>query len=370
MSVLFEANELGGIKIRNRFIRSATWEGMAEESGACTQRLIDLMKELALGEVGLIITSHAYVRKDGQAGPWQLGMHNDGLISGLSRMTDAIHSSGGKIIAQLSHSGFFANPKLTGEAPICMSVLDGHGKTERVPMSIRDIQSLVQAFAQAGLRAKKAGFDGIQIHAAHGYLLSQSLSPAFNLRDDAFGGTIENRARFLLEVIRTTREFVGEAFPIFVKINCSDFLEKGLELNESLIVSSLIAKEEVCAIELSGGTFLSGELIPSRVKISSEEQEAYFRQAAKSLKSKVSVPVILVGGIRSLGMAEKLVENGYCDFISMCRPFIREPGLIGRWKKGDTRKAACLSDNLCFGPALAGEGIYCVIERRRSDVKQ
>lgn len=366
MSKLFETTVINGMSLKNRFVRSATWEGMAAEDGACTPRLVGLMSRLAQGGIGTIITSHAYVSKEGQAGPWQLGVYKDETIKGLRDMTSAVHEHDSKIVMQLAHAGFFASAKLTGQAPLAMSQAEETPKSPRRVMSAEDIRSVVAAFEQAGRRAREAGFDGVQIHAAHGYLLSQSLSPAFNKRKDEYGGPLKNRARFLMEVLQALRTSLGSDYPILVKMNSEDFLEGGIGLEESLQVGSMLEAGGIDAIELSGGTFLSGALSPSRVGIKSEDKEAYFRESAKAFKKKLQVPVILVGGIRSFQLAEKLVTDGLADYISMSRPLIREPDLIRHWESGDLRKAACLSDNQCFGPAMAGEGIYCVVEKKQS----
>jgi len=364
MSKLFEKSTINAMALRNRFVRSATWEGMAGEDGGVTPKLTDLMVKLAKGSVGMLITSHAYVRKDGQAGPWQLGIYSDTLIDGLKEMTRSIHENGSKVVAQLAHAGYLASGKLSGETPVAMSLLDGQGKSPRNELTASGIQKIVEAFGQAGRRAKEAGFDGVQIHAAHGYLLSQSLSPAFNRRRDGFGGPIANRARLLLEVLKRLRAELGNDYPILVKMNSQDFVEDGLSLEDALQVGAMLHEGGIDAIELSGGTLLSGNLGPSRAKISSEEKEAYFKEGARAFKEKVPVPLILVGGLRSFRVAESLVNEGISDYISMSRPFIREPDLIKRWESGDLRRARCVSDNQCFGPGRDGEGIYCVVERK------
>jgi 2,4-dienoyl-CoA reductase-like NADH-dependent reductase (Old Yellow Enzyme family) len=364
MSKLFETTEINGMKLSNRFVRSATWEGMAGNDGSVTPALVNLMRQLAKGRVGLIISSHAYIKPEGQAGPKQIGVYQDALIDGLCQMTQAVHEQGGKIILQMAHSGGLANPKITGQLPLAPSDLEGITKLPCKTMTKDDIQELTEAFGLAAQRAKKAGFDGIQIHAAHGYLMNQFLSPFFNKRTDAYGGSVESRYRALQEVLKKVRSMVGQAFPALIKLNSQDFLEGGLDLEDSLKIGKWLQDDGIDAIELSGGTFLSGPLTPSRMGITSEEKEAYFLEAAKVFKEKIAVPLILVGGIRSLPVAEGIIDQGVADYISMSRPFIREPGLIQRWKSGDLKKATCLSDNQCFGPARAGEGIYCVVEKK------
>ena len=372
MVKLFETTHIKGVSLANRFIRSATWEGMATEDGACTPRLVDLMAGLARGGVGLIITSHAYVRPDGQASPWQLGIYKDELVEGLKEMAEAVHKNGGRIALQISHAGIYGNVSLTGHTPLGPSRVKGLSKSlsKNMGMSsckvltLSEIREIVKAFGEGARRAKEAGFDGVQIHAAHGYLLSQFLSPVFNKRADAYGGSVEKRALALIEVLQRVRDTVGAEFPVLVKMNSQDFLEGGFTCNDSMQVGAMLEEAGVDAIELSGGTLVYGELGPARKGTASEENEAYFRKAARAFKEKVHVPLALVGGIRSFQVAEELVKGGVADYISMSRPFVREPNLINRWRTGDLRKARCVSDNLCFASAMRGEGICCVVEKR------
>jgi 2,4-dienoyl-CoA reductase-like NADH-dependent reductase (Old Yellow Enzyme family) len=362
MSKLFETTEINGMKLANRFVRSATWEGMATDDGAVTPKLTQTMVDLAQGGVGMIISGHAYISQEGQAGPWQLGIYKDELIDGLKTMTDAVHQAGGKIIAQLAHAGHFAIKALTKQPPHVVSDYNGLSKSPRHELTIEDIKNLVKTFAKAAQRAKTAGFDGVQIHSAHGYLLSQFLSPAYNRREDEYGGSIENRARVHGQIYNAIRSAVGKNYPVLIKINSEDHVENGLSLEDSIAASRILVDAGIDAIELSGGTLSSGKLSPSRGGINKEEKEAYFKEAAAAYKKAMDIPLILVGGMRSLNVAEKTINSGAADYISMCRPFIREPGLIKRWQSGDTRPARCKSDNLCFGPALEGKGIYCVTD--------
>jgi 2,4-dienoyl-CoA reductase-like NADH-dependent reductase (Old Yellow Enzyme family) len=367
MSRLFESIEINRMRLANRFVRSATWEGMASQDGEVTPKLVDLMVQLARGGVGLIITSHAYVRRDGQAVSWQLGIYEDRLVRGLRDMTSAVHRERGLIVAQISHAGFFANPKLIRETPFAVSQVQGFAKSPRKVMAGEDIRAIVDDFGRAARRAKEAGFDGVQIHAAHGYLMSQFLSPAFNKRTDSYGGPVENRARALLETLANIRAAVGEDFAVLVKINCEDYLEGGLSLEDSIKVGAMLERAGLDAIELSGGTPVSGDLRPPRAGINSEEKEAYFRNAARAFKENLRVPLMLVGGNRSFHVAEKLLDEGYADCISMSRPFIREPGLVKRWTSGDLSKAKCVSDNQCFDAGASGGGIYCVVEKKAKE---
>ena len=360
MKTLFEESAINGLSLKNRFIRSATWEGRATKEGAVTPELITMMTELAKGGIGLIISSHCYVSPEGPGTPWQLGIYKDELVPGLKEMTSAVHENGGKIMAQLAHAGQFADTNVSGLTAWAVSDSDGLSGRDVKVLSHEDIQRMVESFAQAAVRAKDAGFDGIQIHSGHGYLLSQFLSPTYNKRSDDYGGSIENRARIHVRICQAVRQRLGRDYPLIIKMNCTDFTENGITPDESLSAARMFAKAGYDAIELSGGTIRTGNLSPSRMGITTAEKEAYFKEHAQRFKSELNIPIILVGGLRSFEVAEKIIRENTADYISMSRPLIREPGLINRWKAGDLRRAECISDNLCFNPGFEGKGIYCV----------
>jgi 2,4-dienoyl-CoA reductase-like NADH-dependent reductase (Old Yellow Enzyme family) len=365
MHELFEKCSIGAMELGNRFVRSATWEGMADEDGRSNARLAGLMRELAENQVGLIITGHAYVREEGKAGIRQLAVFGDECVAGLSEMTHGVHAAGGKIVLQVAHAGLHALQSKEGLEPLGPSPLQTPKGVVGRAMTMEEVQLVVAAFGDAAARARQAGFDGVQIHAAHGYLLSQFLSPYYNKRTDAYGGELLNRARIVLEVYESIRKAVGPEFPVLIKLNSEDFLDGGLSVDEMLQVSELLQSRGIAAVEMSGGTALSGNRFPIRKGVAkSEEEEPFYHEAASRFKNRLEVPLILVGGLRSLGSAERLVKSGTADFIALCRPLIREPHLIRRWKEGDRRKATCISDNLCFGPAFKGLGIACVTEEK------
>ena len=363
MATLFETTTINTMTLGNRFVRSATWEGMAGDDGSVTQRLIDTSARLAKGGVGLIITGHTYISKEGQAGPWQLGVHHDPLIHGLTALVHAVHEEGSKIVLQLAHAGCHAAFGLTGLIPIGPSAMEVEKGLSCRAMTKHEIFEVGKAFARAAARAEKAGFDGVQIHAAHGYLLSQFLSPFHNKREDAYGGSVERRARMILDVVGKVRDAISPRRALLIKMNSEDFVDGGFSVEDMLEVAGLLENAGVDAIELSGGSPFSPKYVSYRYgPIKSEAEEVYYREAARRYKEKVRVPLVLVGGIRSYGVAKRLVEDGIADYVSFCRPLIREPGLINRWRSGDTRKSACLSDNLCFKPARAGQGLFCMVE--------
>ncbi|NNG01898.1 MAG: NADH:flavin oxidoreductase [Desulfobacteraceae bacterium] len=365
MAALFEPFNINTMNLKNRFVRSATWEGLATTTGECTPELEKMWADLAEGGVGLIVTGHAYIEKRGQASPWQLGIDRDRVIPGLQRAVHAIHELGGKIALQLAHSGIMADPEQTGHPALAMSRHESITHDVQV-MAPDDISEVVRAFAAAAVRAKRAGFDAVQIHGAHGYLLSQSLSPFYNRREDRFGGRIENRAAFSVAVVEHIRMAVGPDYPLLIKMNTADFLNGGMEVADAAMVAQLLGESGADAIELSGGTGASGRLNPVRNGIVKETDEAYFHEAATAFRKAVELPLILVGGIRSCHIAEGLIKDGNVDLIAMSRPFIREPDLVERWHSGNREKSRCISDSRCFVPARTGKGLYCVHEKRKA----
>ncbi len=262
--------------LTNRFVRSATWEGMCEAGGRPTPKLASCYRDLAAGGVGLIITGYAFVRPDGKQLPGKMGIQKDDFAAEMRSLTRAVHDEGGKICIQLVHSGGQTTSKTAGRRPLAPSAV----KVEQFPeepeaMSKQDIDEIVAAFGDGARRAKKYGFDAVQLHAAHGYLINQFLSPLTNRRTDGYGGPVEQRCRFLLEVYRRVRSEVGPDFPVFVKLNGSDNLEGGLDISDAVYAARLLDKEKIDAIEVSGGTSASGERVPVRTKIDKPVREAY-----------------------------------------------------------------------------------------------
>ncbi len=361
MSNLFETTTIGNLQLANRFVRSATWMGMANQDGSCTPKLMDAMTELARGGVGLIMTGYAHVQRGGQSAPLQMGCYDDSLIPGLTTMTKAVHQAGGKIALQIAHGGVFSVAELTGQDPLVPSAMPTESGPLGREMTREEIQETVDAFGEAASRAVKAGFDGVQIHAAHGYLLSQFVSPFFNKRTDEYGGSLENRARMLLQVVRSVQDQVGDGYPVLVKLNSSDMLEGGISQDEVLEICAMLQQAGIDAIELSGGTVLGAAMNNFDITfIPVGDREVYWREAAVRYKEKLDIPLILVGGIRSSEMAQQLVEDGVTDYVALSRPLIREPDLVSQWQKGDGKKADCVSDNACVFAGLQGKGVHCV----------
>jgi 2,4-dienoyl-CoA reductase-like NADH-dependent reductase (Old Yellow Enzyme family) len=363
MKTLFDHTTINGMQLRNRLVRSATWEGMCDADGRPTDRLINCYRDLAKGEVGLIISGYAFIRPDGKQLPGKMGIYTDDFSPEMSSLTQAVHEEGGKICIQLVHAGGQTDTANAGRLPLAPSAV----QVDQFPdvpqeMSAKDIEDIVAAFGAAAGRAKAFGFDAVQLHGAHGYLINQFLSPLTNRRRDEYGGSRENRCRFLMEVYRSVRETVGGNYPVMIKLNGADFVEGGLSAEDALFAAKLLDRQGIDAIEVSGGTSASGDKSPVRTKIDKPEKEAYNLALARDIKKAVRCPVMAVGGFRSYGVAENAARREGMDYISMARPFIREPNLARRWRAGDTARAKCISCNGCFKPGLKEGGIYCVVE--------
>jgi 2,4-dienoyl-CoA reductase-like NADH-dependent reductase (Old Yellow Enzyme family) len=363
MSVLFQPVTIGTLRLRNRFVRSATQDYLGHPDGVISDQQILLYQDLAAGGVGLIITGHAYVQHPlGRASVNQNAIHADRFIEGYRRLAKAVHAAGAALILQVSHAGRQTPPDWPADlVPVAPSAIpDGStGRTPR-PLTDEEIWSLIDAYAGAMGRARAAGCDGVQLHIAHGYLLSAFLSPYTNRRTDQWGGSLANRCRILREILARGRRLVGDAYPVLAKLNTTDGIdgEGALTLADAVDTARLLVEWGVDAIEVSGG-HREFKGVMSRPKILTRKHEAYFSTAARAVKAAVGVPVLLVGGLRSQAVMEEMVTGGAADLVSLSRPFVREPDLVRRFDAGQAR-ASCSSCNACFNPA----GLMC----RRPDI--
>jgi len=360
---LFDQCVIGSLTLKNRLVRSATWEGMCDAEGMVTPKLVNFYRTLARGGVGLIISGYSYVREDGKQLPGKMGICKDGHLPGLSDLTRAVHDEGAAIFCQLVHAGGQTTSKVIGTQPLVPSATDfaGYQDTPR-EMTLAEIKAIVSAFGEAAARAKKAGFDGVQLHGAHGYLINQFLSPLCNQRKDEYGGPLKNRMRFLEEVYNSVREAVGVDYPVTIKLTASDNLDGGLQPEDSQVIARDLEELGINAIEVSSGTAVSGELTPVRTRIDSPEKEAYNANLAKMIKEVVQVPVMTVGGLRSGAILRQLLDENAADMFSLSRPLIMEPDLPAKWQENRDYVATCISCNGCFRPGLKGQGIECIVK--------
>ncbi len=347
-SVLFTPIQIGKLEIPNRFVRSATHDFMAARDGSVTERQITLFEHLAQGETGLIITGHAYINPDGIASPFQTGVHDDDLVDGLSRITQAVHKHPTRIFLQISHAGRQTTQKICGCTPLAPSaVYEPTFKVMPKAMSQEEVRKVIDDFIQGSRRAKLSGFDGVQLHIAHGYLLSSFISPYTNRRTDEWGGSLSNRLRIITTIIEGIREKLGKDFPLLAKLNSSDFLPEGLILEESIEIAQILEEKGVDGIEVSGGMAEAGKGSVWK-GLRKQDEEGYFVSHASKIKEAVSIPVFGLGGIRTFSAMERFISEGNADLVSMSRPYIREPFLVQKFHNGEIQRSECISCNRCF----------------------
>jgi 2,4-dienoyl-CoA reductase-like NADH-dependent reductase (Old Yellow Enzyme family) len=379
---VFEPTQLAGIPLNNKIIRSATHEGMSDERGYPTEQLKKKYIQLAKGEVGAIITGFTGIQQNGKAWLYRMQMiDEDDCIAAYRHLMDAIHEYNTPIIMQIAHCGRQTRSKITGKTPIAPSALKDKMFSEELPheLSEIEIEGIIDQFVQAIGRAQKASFDGAQLHAAHGTLLSEFLSPYMNRRQDKWGGNTQNRFRIVQEIYQRSRKAFGD-FPILIKMNAYDGRRNGMRLEEAAKIAELLERSGCSAIEVSCGVIEDGfytirgeslpldalfayhfkfKTLPSFIKAMMRPfanivmppvrpLTNYNVPAAQTIKANVSIPVIVVGGIRSLDDLNQIILNQQADMVSMCRPFIIEPDIVKKLKEGRQQVSKCISCNYCF----------------------
>lgn len=362
MDYIFSRTRLNKLELKNHLVRSATWENMTTEDGHMTPELYNTYEKLAKSEVGLIITGYANVLREEQPNPGMMGIYDNSFIDEYRKLTDMVHSYGSKIIMQIAYGGTKTTYNVGERVIYAPSDIPERATfTRGKVMTKEEILKVEEAFAQAALRIKKAGFDGVEIHAAHTYLINQFLSPYYNNRKDEYGGNLKNRMRFLLEICNKTREYVGENFEVAVKLTASEFFEGGLTFAETRETAKELARIGVNIIELSGNIHgkaksMAGETYDNYTL----HKNGYFIEYAKALKEDINIPVITVGGFRDLDTIEVAIKDYGIDAVAVARPLLAEPELFKRWKEGDKRGAICISCSKC----RTSEGNYCTVFQR------
>lgn len=344
---IFQTLKLGNVTVKNRIVRSATWEKLSNNEGGVTDKLYDLYQNLAKGGVGTIITGCTYVLNGDQFYSSMTGMYKDELIPEYKKLTDMVHSYDTRIIQQLAYGGS-QGTREENETPIWgpSAVTDLYNEVIPKEMTLENINTLIDAFSNAAIRAKKSGFDGIQIHASHGYLLNQFLSPYYNRREDKYGGCKENRARLIIEIYEQIRKKAGKDFIVLIKLNGDDYIDQGATIDDCIYLSKELDKRGIDGIEISCGMAASFEYM-SRSKIFKPEAEAYNAKWADMVAKEVKAPVMVVGGIRSIEKIETLLKETDIEYFSLARPLLAEPDLVNKWKNKTQEKAKCVSCNGC-----------------------
>lgn len=352
---IFSEGRIGDLRLPNRLVRSATWDPIILNQRTMVDEVLDIYRDLANGGVGLIITGGLIVYRDSDPNrsepPGESYTYDNLRVNGIEEIAKTVHtqSVGCKVFAQLEDGYINAGP----------SDYPSPYRSEPLrPLSVSEVNDIVAAFVAGIVDMQAAGFDGVQLHAAHGGLLSTFLSPYTNRREDAYGGSVQNRVRVVREIIVASRAKVGD-FPIIIKLNGTDYLPGGIDGDNLPTLVEEVVGAGVDAIEVSGGMWeclarpeseLGFRPVPSpesHTRIKSADKQSYFLEFAKRLN--IGVPVILVGGNRNVERLEEIISQGHADFIAMSRPLIREPDLPNRWREGrGSPLAECVSCNSCL----------------------
>ncbi|MHA1729845.1 MAG: oxidoreductase [Promethearchaeota archaeon] len=367
LKTLFSAEKIGNVKIKNRIIRSATSEAIAKENGQISKNYIDFYKELAKGGTGLIITGGIAINPSSMLTPCAPCLYDDSFLPGQKQLVKEVHEySGAKICAQIVHPGRQSmNREFEAVAPSAIT-FQGTNRTPR-ELKTEEIKTIIDSFVDTGRRVYEAGYDMVQLHGAHGFLLSNFLSPFTNRRNDEYGGNIQNRTRILVEIYDLLRDVVEKSFSITIKLQTQDFIpDNGLTLEEGKSISKIIADTGYDMIEISGGggDAMGGPKPYPSLVVNSPRDENYFLPSVRVIKPVVTgCKTVLMGGVRNPFTVEKLFSNDEFDFISMSRPLIYEPNIPDRWENGDFSPIKCINCNSCYRSLYSG-GLFCEIKNK------
>ncbi|MBE0447070.1 MAG: NADH:flavin oxidoreductase [Actinobacteria bacterium] len=317
MPGLFDPIEINGIRLKNRIVMPPMEINKGTPEGDVTQEIIDHYTQRARGGVGFIIVEHTYVLPNGRLSPRQLGLYTDRQIEGFRRLVDSIHAEGVPCAIQLDHAGSRTTAELIGEQPVSASDMPypTGGEIPRA-LSKDEIISIIDAFAKAAIRAKEAGFDGVEIHGAHGFLLNQFASPLTNSRNDEYGIDLAGRMRFPVEVIQAVRESVGSDYLLLYRLGADDMIDRGITIDEGVEMAKLIVNAGVKAVDVSGGL---GGSRPADMK------PGHFVPQAARVKQAVGVPVIAVGLITTGELADDIIRDGEADLVAVGRALLKNP---------------------------------------------
>ena len=360
-AAVFSPLQIRSLFLKNRIVLSpmATW--YATSFGEVTPRLIGYHRERAAGDVALNFVEFTAVEAHGKLDIHTLGAYDDAQIPGLRALAQAVHEAGGKIALQMSHAGRRARSSQNGErrpwAPSPIAELGGE-----IPIEINhaQIDYLQQCYCNAALRAKQAGFDAVEVHCAHGYVIQQFLSPLSNRRTDQYGGTLENRARFAVETVARVREAVGDEFPIFCRVSGDEFLDGGSRLEETKLFAKLLERAGADAIDVSAGVYESAERTVPPMAM----ERGCNIYLAREVKPHVTIPVIGVGRIKTLDEAEAILRDKAVDIVAMGRALIADPELLHKSRTGDNIRPCIACNQGCIERLYHGYGIACLVNTR------
>ena len=358
---LFQPVTIGTLHLRNRIVMAPMVTNYATEDGQVTPRLIDYLAARAAGGVGLIVVEASYIRSDGRGFSNQLGIHRDDLVPGLRQLVEAVHAAGASVAIQLFHAGRQTTSAITGIQPIAPSPVPDP-VTKQLPreMSLNDIQQVEVAFANAARRACDAGFDAVEIHGAHGYLIAQFLSPFSNHRVDDYGAGIRGRARFAVEIVRRVRDVVGPDYPIQFRLSGEECVPGGLSVDQTRVVAALLEEAGINALHVSVGNYATpGRLITAPMDV----DRGFLVPLAARIKKVVSIPVIAVDRIDNPLLAEQVLAMGDADLVAMGRGLLTDPELPDKARRGDFDAILpCIACNqACIAYLMQQRPITCLL---------
>ncbi|MBN1470852.1 MAG: NADH:flavin oxidoreductase [Syntrophaceae bacterium] len=389
MKEVFTKSTIAGIEFKNKIFRSATFEGLSDQEGRPTKKLSDLYIKLAKGEVGAIITGLIGVQRKGRTNFRMCMLDRDDFIDDYRQINVRLKEYGVPVIAQLAHGGGQCDKVASGGFNLAPS-RKFYALTNKFSqiLSEENIIDVINCFISAIERAKKSGFAGVQLHAAHGYLLSEFLSGGLNRRKDKWGGSTENRFRIIAEIMKGARERVGN-YPILAKFSAYDYLKNGISMDEGLRIAVMFQRAGIDALEVSSGAndglntirapqipsdSIIANMLPIKIKSGIIKRMLkktmplfvkrydpiyhYNVSAAEKIKQKIDIPVIVVGGIRNINDIHSIINGGKADYVSMCRPLIMEPNLVKKFKEGKQDNSRCIDCCYCmFG--LMNHSLRC-----------
>ena len=383
VGIAFTPFTLGGLRLRNRIVKPATFEGMCP-GGLISDALVEHHREVAAGGAALTTVAYASISPDGRSYATQILVGPE-AVPGLSRLADAVHREGAAAALQIGHCGYFANPRVIGGRPLGASRLfNTYGLSFARPATEEDLARVVGDFASAARLARDAGLDAVELHFGHGYLVSQFLSPFTNRRTDRWGGRLANRARLAVEVLRAARAAVGPEFPILLKVNLRDGFAGGLELEESIAVARVLEAEGATALVLSGGFvsrtplfMLRGEVPVARMAAGQDRwharvglslfgrllvqahpyAEGFFLEEGKAMRAAVRLPLVLLGGVKSMETIDRALAAGF-ELVGMGRALLHDPALPRKLERGELLSSGCVPCNECIAEMDRG-GVRC-----------
>jgi len=361
---LFSAGRIGSLELPNRIIFAATSSELADKDGFVGDDVVEYYAERARGGTGLIIVEATYVEQEGKRLHHNAMLHDDRFIPGMRKIVEAVHAEGAKIALQLNHGGRESTPAVSGSVPLAPSPLPSHFTgvgDAAIPKELTapEIARIIARFADAALRAREAGYDAVELHGAHGYLIGEFLSPESNRREDEYGGNTQGRARFCVELIEAIKARLGRDYPVIVRMNGRDHVPGGLELDEAIELAAMFEAAGADSISVSGGVHASR---PYMVVPGMSVERGCYARYSEAIRRRVKVPVMTVGRINTPDLAEQILDRGQADYICLSRALIADPYFPAKARAGRAETIApCIACNECIATVHRHKGLACTV---------